>query len=260
MKMTAFRRDLANLRRTVREAAAPPPAPPAADETVPLAAELSGSFGDLVNSYQEAYALPREEAMARVSESFPAAEDRGRHAQPKDVQFYELNALAQRDPELARGRWEEIKEAARAELQSGYRAARVMEVVPDCWSRARFLALRDDIARDMAPRNGLEWQLIDMLAQAQTMIFWWQENLAGATMLAARRANRALKGLQEHEPRWLSHAEETAEAAAMVERWHGIYLRTLKALRDQRRYAPTVIVQQAGQVNVGGQQVNVAGG
>jgi hypothetical protein len=46
----------------------------------------------------------------------------------------------------------------------------------------------------------------------------------------------------------------------MAERYHGRFLRTLKALRDLRRYAPTVIVKRAGQVNVGGQQVNVAAG
>ena len=43
----------------------------------------------------------------------------------------------------------------------------------------------------------------------------------------------------------------------MADRFHRIFLRTLRALRDLRRYAGPVIVQQAGQVNVGGQQVNV---
>jgi hypothetical protein len=43
-----------------------------------------------------------------------------------------------------------------------------------------------------------------------------------------------------------------------VERWYGILLRTLKTLRDLRRYTPAVIVQNVGQVNVGGQQMNVS--
>jgi hypothetical protein len=38
-----------------------------------------------------------------------------------------------------------------------------------------------------------------------------------------------------------------------------MFLRTLRALQELRRYAPTVVVQSAGQVNVGAQQVNVAG-
>ena len=43
----------------------------------------------------------------------------------------------------------------------------------------------------------------------------------------------------------------------MVDRFNKIFLRTLRQLRDLRRYSRPVIVQNAGQVNVGGQQVNV---
>jgi hypothetical protein len=48
------------------------------------------------------------------------------------------------------------------------------------------------------------------------------------------------------------------QAGAMVDRFNRIFLRTLRALRDLRRYAPPVIVQNAGQVNVASQQVNLA--
>jgi hypothetical protein len=42
-----------------------------------------------------------------------------------------------------------------------------------------------------------------------------------------------------------------------VDRFDRIFLRTLRALRNLRRQTPGVVVQNAGQVNVGGQQVNV---
>ena len=42
----------------------------------------------------------------------------------------------------------------------------------------------------------------------------------------------------------------------MVDRFNRLFLRTLRALRDLRRYAPTVMIQDAGQVNIGQQQVN----
>jgi hypothetical protein len=48
------------------------------------------------------------------------------------------------------------------------------------------------------------------------------------------------------------------EATAMVDRYNKMFIRTLRALRDLRRYAPSVVIQNAGQVNVGSQQVNVA--
>jgi hypothetical protein len=59
-------------------------------------------------------------------------------------------------------------------------------------------------------------------------------------------------------PPRISDSEAIGQAAAMADRFNRMYMRTLRALRDLRRYAPTVVVQNAGQVNVGGQQVNVA--
>jgi hypothetical protein len=44
----------------------------------------------------------------------------------------------------------------------------------------------------------------------------------------------------------------------MAERFQRMFVRAERALRDLRRYGPTVIVQNASQVNVGEQQVNVA--
>ena len=44
----------------------------------------------------------------------------------------------------------------------------------------------------------------------------------------------------------------------MVDRFNKLFLRTLRALRDLRRYAPTVMIQNAGQVNIGQQHVNAA--
>ena len=47
----------------------------------------------------------------------------------------------------------------------------------------------------------------------------------------------------------------------MVQRFHTIFLRTLKALRHLRRQVPGVVVQNAGQSNVGQQQqLNVSAG
>jgi hypothetical protein len=48
-----------------------------------------------------------------------------------------------------------------------------------------------------------------------------------------------------------------ALASAMVERFHRMFLRTLRAMQELRRHPLAVVVQNAGQVNVGGQQVNM---
>jgi hypothetical protein len=44
---------------------------------------------------------------------------------------------------------------------------------PDAWQRVRFLALREELSREWQPRNGVERQLIDQMAQAQTHMFFW---------------------------------------------------------------------------------------
>jgi len=69
---------------------------------------------------------------------------------------------------------------------------------------------------------------------------------------------RSVRLRQLFQPPETTEAETLENAVAMVERLQGLYLRTLKALRDQRR-APRVLVRRAGQVNVGHQQLNVSG-
>ena len=62
--------------------------------------------------------------------------------------------------------------------------------------------------------------------------------------------------------RWeLPRLDETAaieQAAAMSDRFNRLFVRTLRALRDLRRYSPQVVVQHAGQINVAQQQVNLS--
>ena len=54
------------------------------------------------------------------------------------------------------------------------------------------------------------------------------------------------------------HAEAIEEAATMVDRWNRLFLRTLRQLRDLRRYTPSVVVGNVSQLNIAQQQMNVA--
>jgi hypothetical protein len=45
----------------------------------------------------------------------------------------------------------------------------------------------------------------------------------------------------------------------MVDRFNRLHLRTLRSLRDLRRYGQQITINSPTQVNIGGQQVNVAG-
>jgi hypothetical protein len=224
-----------------------------------LARELAASFGELVKSYRTFFGLSPEEALARAGETHPTDEERILNTPPDQVRWHDLDTLARHDPELSRQRWEEVKEAARQELQGGHRAALAMAPVwSGCWQRAQFLAVRAALADGLRPRNGLEWLLIDMMAQAHTLLQLWQENLVALTLLAARACKPAPDRSDHPLGRRVSEAEMMEEAAAMVERYHRLFLKTLEAFQRQRRQAPAVIVRNAGQVNVGQQQMNVA--
>jgi hypothetical protein len=52
--------------------------------------------------------------------------------------------------------------------------------------------------------------------------------------------------------------EALEQAFGMAVRWNRLFLGTLRALQDLRRSAPTAMIQNAGQVHIGGQQVNAA--
>jgi hypothetical protein len=221
-----------------------------------LARELAAAYRGMVEFYRDNYKVSGAEAVEKTeatSDDYHASILKG----PVDqVSWFGLNDLLRRDPEAATRRWEEVKGQALLELRSGHRAAKAMEGYGSHpWTRAQFLAIRRDLMEGWQPRNGIERQLIDMMAQAQTAHLYWLE------MLTLRAS--CSSGRKREEGRWepetVSDAEAMEEAVVMVERFHGMFLRALKALRELRRQVP-VVVQNAGQVNVGQQQVNVNAG
>jgi hypothetical protein len=93
------------------------------------------------------------------------------------------------------------------------------------------------------------------LALAQTTFNFWMGRLMLYSMLEWELVPDKAK------PKWkppqVSESDALNQAAAMADRFNKIYLRSLRALRDLRRWSPTIVVQNAGQVNVAEQQVNV---
>jgi hypothetical protein len=126
------------------------------------------------------------------------------------------------------------------------------------------LAVRGELTEAWQPRNALERQLLDQLAQFQTMLERWQELLVARTQLGVVRTQLGVAGkhpmaawADRHEPPRVSDVQATAEAAGMVERLHRLYLCTLRALQDHRRLQSPAVVRRAEQVNLGHQQINV---
>jgi hypothetical protein len=226
-----------------------------------LAGELAGSFARLVREYETHFRLPHAEAVRRASLADTDGGDRVLHGPPDQVSWGDLDRIARTDPDRAAARWEEIKRAALDELQTGHRAARAVETPGNdrAWQRAQFLALCDDLTAEWRPRNGIERQLLDTVAQAQTCYLHWLQTLTARTALCSIGDPLRDGGAKWQAPRQ-TDADAIDQAADMMERFNRLSLRTLRTLRDLRRIAGPVIVQNAGQVNVGGQQINVTQG
>ena len=70
--------------------------------------------------------------------------------------------------------------------------------------------------------------------------------------------HNAISELSSWKSPYQSEADAVDQAHRFADDYNRQFLRVLRQLRDLRRYAP-VVIQNAQQVNVGSQQLNVSG-
>ncbi len=186
--------------------------------------------------------------------------EQARKTPAQAVTWEEIAALAEVDHAAALAKWDEVKRTARDELTSGFRSADIAGESISPFDRARFIALLDQLEDGWQPRNGVEASLVDMLAQTLSLYQYWTQ-IAHARAVGCAEETRE-KGRQTGY--WPRPLQDTAAAIEQAQRladgYHRQYMRTLRQMRDLRRYTPPVIVNNGGQVNVaasGGQQINI---
>ena len=195
------------------------------------------------------------------------------------ISFVSLGELWTVDPKVAQSVWEMLKSEAMAEFESGHLASRSLTPV-DCmrdpWTVACYLGLRESLAEEWNPRGGMELSLIDMLAQAFLQYQYWVGQSVLRTQTEPRTEPpeytewKTFRRVEHKAMGWppgywdipYVHEQEAVEhAAQMADRWNRIYMRTLRNLRDLRRFQVPVTINNPHQVNIaadGGQQVNVS--
>jgi hypothetical protein len=221
--------------------------------------EMAQDRRDMTNYLKDEYQLDEDQARAKTLE-LARAETTAQLLEraPQERSWLDLNQLADQDTGLAIQAWDDIKAEVREEHQNGHQAARALEAFDASpRERAEFLVLREEFSEQHRPRNGIERSLVDMLAQTHTSYLFWTQRLTTYTHLEPKA--QAVKDEGRWSPPRVEHSKAVDDAAGMVDRFHRMFTRTLKALRDQRRYAPTLIVQHAQQVNLAEQQCNVIG-
>lgn len=185
--------------------------------------------------------------------------DRARKAPLREVTWKDLAAIAEVDPAEAVEKWAAVKQLARGELASGVRCAEMGGAFTLPYQRAQFIVIHEQLEEGWKPQNGIEHSLIDMLALSYSLFLYW-------TQIAHARAVGEAVDLFESERKlgggsWTRPIQDVADSIEQAQRladgYHRQYMRTLRQMRDLRRYAPPVIVNNGGQVNVASQQVNV---
>ncbi len=221
--------------------------------------EMAQSRQDRLDYLQDEYQLNEKEAKAEALELARMQTTNQLLELPlQSLSWNDLDQLAEEDSALALATWDRIKAQVHEDFRNGVRAGRALEAHGSSpIETAEFQLLRDELAGQHQRRSGIEQTLVDMLAQTYTSYLRWLERLTNYTDLEQKPEDAREEG------RWVAPRIERAkaidEAAAMVDRFHRMYVRTLRALRDQRRYSPTLIVQHAQQVNLAEQQCNVIG-
>lgn len=229
------------------------PSPAQLDELRVLAAQMAASYNRQVEFYEREYKLTRPEAVRRATESTEAYREHLRQMPTDQMGWHTLSELQRESPDLALAAWESIKQEARERLASGHYLLDQTEPSPQ--DRAQFLAIREAFTQQWQPQNAGEQLLVDTLAELFQQWLWWQNilNFRARFELEMERDDSRKRG----KLRATSVNVET-HAAEMVDRFNRLFLRTLRALRDVRRYGASVTIQNAGQVNIGAQQVNAA--
>jgi hypothetical protein len=234
------------------------PCPTTPYEAEFVAARMADHYARMVEFSRRELGLTPEDAEKHARETTEWDIQRVTAAPVDHLTWFSLQSVMDHDPTLGLAGWERIKQSAWDELQTGHRAASVFDWDSGPWDRAQFLAIRAAFREEWQPRGGIEDALIDIMAQCHSeWLAWMHQHFISASTEAKVQAYQLKKDGRWETPRvevgaWIE------QAAGAAERYNRMFLRTLRALRDLRRYSPTVIVQSAGQVNVGTVQTNVA--
>jgi hypothetical protein len=194
------------------------------------------------------------------------------------LNFIDLLKLQKIAPRVAEQFWENAKLEGRKEFESGHLAANItfpVKYMKGLWNIARYLGVRESFIDDWDPKGGIEVAMIDMLAQSYFQWQYWLEQTVKRSETREKlehpeysqwmaKREKELRAMGYTEGEWarpyVSEQQAIEHAVQMADRFNRMFMRTLRQLRDLRRYSP-VTINNPNQVNIaadGGQQVNMS--
>lgn len=146
-------------------------------------------------------------------------------------------------------------------MESGDRAADVVaSSITRPWIKARYLALRESFIADWKPTGSIEIRLIEMMAQLYTEYEHWMELSVQRVAFECQEERYQVEVKGKWRAVSVTGDADAQQAAEMADRYNRLFLRTLRQLRDLRRYVVPMTINNPQQVNIaadGGQQVNM---
>lgn len=227
-------------------------------------------------------ALPVEAARQAAFRACADKEEAKKHLEKlmclplENLNFVDLQELHSFAPRVAEKFWERAKKEGRAEFESGHLAANISfptGYLKKLWNIARYLGVRESFIQDWHPKGGIELALVDVLAQSWFQWQYWLEQTVKRSQTSERAEHpeytKWMEQRQEEfrlrgwtEGHWtrpfVTEQQALEHAVQMADRFNRIFMRTLRQLRDLRRYSP-VTINNPSQVNIasdGGRQIN----
>ncbi len=227
-----------------------------------VVAEMARSFIGTIEFYKSEWggSQPHDEAVKKAMSLNEYRTDYVQGLAPEKVDWQHIAAVGEHSMTDALSLWARVRAAADDELESGERAAKAAGNNTDAYALAQFLAVRDSFADQWQPQGGIESAMIDMLTLSFSLQMYWSTI---AHQRALHEHDEQHKDINRFETKgWKSPYQYVGDAIDQAYRladgYNRQFLRVLRQLRDLRRYAPVVIQNNGGQVNVAGQQVNMS--
>jgi len=230
-------------------------------ETRQVLVEAAQSFIETIEFYKKDFGEPlsHDEAIKETLERYECRRNAVAGLQPQKVTWGHIAAVAQVNPDDALTLWARVRQAAEDELESGKRGAEVAGHNANPFARAQYLAIRDAFADQWQPQGGIESGMIEMMAVAYSLQLYWNTVAHDRAVSVHNDQRDQLKRFASSgwKSPYQSEADAVDQAHRLADGYNRQFLRVLRQLRDLRRYAP-VVIQNAQQVNVGNQQLNVS--
>jgi hypothetical protein len=180
------------------------------------------------------------------------------------ISWHDVSAAHEENPEATILCIQSLFDGAEAYVKGGVYANNAIGFKSP-FERAQFSYIRNTFITEWQPRGGIEASLVDTLAQCYVA---WQYWLARSFSIANNEDSVIEQKARTKKPyddgNWqaprLTAAEYLERATQMADRFNRMFLRILRQMRDLRRYAAPVTINNPKQVNIaneGGNQTNV---